>query len=449
MGCAVRCLALVLVIGLSGCQGGAQDAGAVPLDVVVATCASTSGEVQVRRVGQVAWEPAQTGTAFRRGDWLRTGKRSSARLEYLASGSLEVHEDATVVVDGGATASARPLISVMSGAVRGAVRGASESAGFPIEFQTASGARFSIAGAPAAGDLEFEVIGTPEGAQVAARRGVAKLSVGEQAAESAPGTWVEVSAREVRAVKAPPAPDSAEPSDDKRVFCGPNGETVLRWNAVSQAAAYRVQIARDLSFQRLEVSEALKGTSFRFRPPAPGVYAWRVAAQDSRGRYGEWAVARRLFCEDHEPIDGLVGPRDAAKFEVAQPRAQVVFSWQPQAGTGEYRLVIARSADLRRDAVVSRITGEPQAQVDLEPGEYFWGVYVDQEPVAPLFLSPRRLVVVEASRAAALAAHGPGSVAAPHPVQVAAPGDKGAGAQGSPKSSDELTVPSSISDWGN
>ena len=43
----------------------------------MATASETVGTIEVRRKGQVNWEPVVVGTTLRERDWVRTGPRSS------------------------------------------------------------------------------------------------------------------------------------------------------------------------------------------------------------------------------------------------------------------------------------------------------------------------------------------------------------------------------------
>src|SRR5204863_27464 len=107
-------------------------------------------------------------------------------------------------------------------------------------------------------------------------------------------------------------PVSAEPSIDARFLYKAGVIIRLGWKPVDGAAGYKVQIAHDLSFQSLASTAEVEGTAFAFTPPVAGMFAWRVAAKDAQGRFGEFGFARRIFCEAEQPKDLLVGPEDKA-----------------------------------------------------------------------------------------------------------------------------------------
>jgi hypothetical protein len=74
------------------------------------------------------------------------------------------------------------------------------------------------------------------------------------------------------------------------------------------------------------------------------------------------------------------------------PKLNFVWKSWPQAQT--YRLAVAKTADLRATDAVTRSTREPTLDVDdLEEGEYYWGVWAEDQGDQPLFLAPRKLVL--------------------------------------------------------
>ena len=117
----------------------------------------------------------------------------------------------------------------------------------------------------------------------------------------------------------------------------------LTWAGAKGAASYEVQVARDLSFQEIEITAETTGTAFNFAPQHGGVYAWRVASRDAGGRLGEYGFARRVFCEEQQPKDLLLAPADGFTLSISEPTAPVSFSWQSAAETLSYRLVISRT----------------------------------------------------------------------------------------------------------
>jgi len=380
-----------VVVLLLGCRSREPEPpGPLP---VVATCAEALGEVQVRRLGELYWEPVATGSTFHRGDWVRTGALASARLEFLAGGSLSLGEHSTVVVEPGNPADGGTevgLVAVRSGEVSGTV---DPGAGFPLAFETATGNRLRIDSEQASGRLTFLVVGTSEGTQVSVQEGVATLRLGEEPEVRIPaGQSAEVSSR-VQLVESLPLPLLTSPTQDAMDACGANESVELSWTSVSDATAFRIQIARDEGFRSLEASERLITNTYSFAPGRAGHFAWRVAAYDAHGRTSGFTQPRRLQCLDHALRDLLAAPESGRVVVTTAKQASVDFAWRPAAEGARYRLIVARSQSLTRHVVVERTVEFPEQAVTLPTGEYFWGVYLEGQVPIPLFLAPRPLTV--------------------------------------------------------
>jgi hypothetical protein len=198
-------------------------------------------------------------------------------------------------------------------------------------------------------------------------------------------------------------PQSVEPGIDARAHLVPGLTVRLAWRAVGGAAGYRVQVARDLSFQRVVRSAQVDGTELVFAPKEPGMYAWRVASVDGAQRQGEFGFARRLYCEEKPPVDLLVGPADGAVIRFTEALPQVTFTWTSSGDAQQYLVVLASGPDLLEDRVESAVVAGQRAQLRIpEAGEYWWGVYQGGEapdrPPQPLFARARRIYVVKAAK---------------------------------------------------
>jgi hypothetical protein len=375
------------------------------LAAIVASCANAVGEVQVRRAGQSDWEPVATGSVFRAGDVVRTGPGAFARLEFLAGGGLEVEENASLVVD---TAPAQPdagapagatesRVSVEAGVVRGFLPAAAEGdVPLGIVIKTSEGEETRIAARPGQKPVSFRLTKGTAGTEVAVTKGEARVRAkgGEKVLRS--GQAVDVAAGGMGEVtELLDFPASVDPGIDAR-FLYRKGQAIrLAWKPVDGATGYRVQIARDLAFQGLEQSQDVVATEAAFEPRQEGVFAWRVASRDARGRYGEYGFARRIYCEGEPPRDLLVGPIDGAVVKYAERPPPVAFTWQSAGDAGSYRLVVVRGRDLSAEPAVSRSTPEQRLEIEgLAAGEYVWGVYVDDRRTPePIFVRPRTLVI--------------------------------------------------------
>jgi hypothetical protein len=194
-------------------------------------------------------------------------------------------------------------------------------------------------------------------------------------------------------------PPSLEPGIDARFQFAPGLAVRLAWKAIEGAKGYRVQVARDLSFQHVEMVRAVEGLDLTFPPPAAGTYVWRVASRDVSGRYGEYGFARRLHCEEQTPRDLLVGPADGSLVKYSEENVRVSFSWESAGGVSRYWLVVASGPDLIEQRVSGVVVEGQRAALDLPgAGDYWWGVFVDGTDPKPIFVKPRRLIVKQVAK---------------------------------------------------
>jgi hypothetical protein len=389
---------------------GAADT-AQALATIVASCASSIGEVQVRRAGQGDWQPVATGSVFRSGDVVRTAGGAFARVEFLQGGGLEIGENATVVVD---LAAAKPAaaggapvqenrVSIEAGVVRAFLPAAAEGGeALGLVIRSAEGEETRLEAGPGEKPVTFRLTRAEGGTEVAVMKGELRLQ-GKGGDEKVVkgGQAVDVSAAGAGELSELLGfPPSVEPGVDARFRWSPDLAIRIAWKPVAGATGYRLQIARDLAFEALERGVDVEGTQATFTPRGEGVYAWRVSTRDAGGRFGEYGFARRIYCEKDQPRDLLVGPTDGAVVRFIDRPGPVAFTWQSAGDARNYRVVLAKGRDLLADPVVSRSTVEQRIEVsDLGPGEYLWGVYVDDRKVPePIFVRPRVLVVQKAAK---------------------------------------------------
>ncbi len=395
--------AVALCLLLAACAKPAPEEAAparAALRALLATCAAVSGTVEVQRGGEGAWVPVAVGAVFNAGDGVRAGALSSARLELVSGGRIELSAGATVRLSASGASSdggrARARIVVQEGVVRGALTAGA------VDVETGAGQGAALRNASDA-ELLFALVATPGGTRVAVTEGKGALSLDAAAAEVAlsDGEVASVGA-DGRAQVQPLVdfPVSTAPGVDARFACRPGQEIALAWQPQPAAHGYLLQVARDLSFQRLhdEASVASAGASLRVRDN--GLYVWRVASRDENGTPGEFGFARRIYCEAERPAELLLSPAPNATVTYSGAVGKVVFSWQSAGAVERYRLVVARSGDLLATPVTELKTREQRIEVaGLAEGTYLWGVYTDEPEPRPLFLAPRRLTVHRTSKA--------------------------------------------------
>ncbi len=277
------------------------------LAAIVATCSKCDGNVEVRRKGKPYWEPIAIGGLFRDGDWIRTSASGAARIRFVSGGHLDLDAATTLLVE--ATAAKNVAgetgvrVAVQSGGASGVLDSKSDS---PISIRTREG-EVRIGPARGTSTAEFRLKPGENGAvEVAVSKGqlVVRSDSEEHNVGSDPGDPTrpaEPKAKPKYRPRVAPVPvgfpTSTAPKIDARFSCTPALRVELEWSAMTGAKAYRVVIARDMSFSSIVASAESKQNHFTFAPSGSGTYVWRVAAKDGRGKFSEFGYARRIFCD--------------------------------------------------------------------------------------------------------------------------------------------------------
>lgn len=382
-----------------------------PRGPTVARAAITIGEVEVRRASSEQWLALTAGTELERGDLIRTGKGSFVSVKFKTGGGFELEENGLMIIrvaevpgaaDANAPATQQTVVALQSGVARG-VFAEDEALLAPLVIEEDDGTRVSLAPSSNREATSIRLSKTARGTEVAVSQGTAVLTTGGKRISLSRGQAADVrkAGGLSEVVELLDYPPSVAPGIDARFQFAAGLSIPVSWKPVSGAAGYRLQVAKDLGFQTIVTNVDLEATETQFRPIEAGTYAWRVAARDAQGRVGEFGFARRIFAERDAPVDLLVAPEDGASYAYdAQTPPPVLFAWQSAANATQYRLVIAKTADLLDGPVVDRALAEQRAEVaTLEPGEYWWGVYLAGGQAVPVFTSPRKLVVVKSSKA--------------------------------------------------
>jgi hypothetical protein len=399
--------ALAAAVALAACekapppQGTAQVAES--LAAIVATCAAVVGDVEVRRAGKETWSPVTTGAVLRDGDAIRTGPGAFARVAFVSGNGIELEEGATAVVDvtsrgaaaGGGGEEGTERVRLASGVARGFLADGASGAARALAIRTADGREARLSAAEGEQGVRFRLTATPAGTEIAVTAGAASVAGAEGAVSVAAGRAVDVGPAGVGApVELIGFPRSLRPGVDARFALSPGLAVDLAWEDLPGASGYRVQVAKDLSFREVVLARDLAGTELRFAPAGEGMHAWRVAARDATGRHGEYGFARRVYVDAAPPRDLLLAPEPDAVVRGGARARPLRFAWTDEPKGRRYRVVIASGPELTERAVRSEtVSGGTLELRDLEPGTYWWGVYVDDERRDPLFVAPRRLVL--------------------------------------------------------
>lgn len=162
-----------------------------------------------------------------------------------------------------------------------------------------------------------------------------------------------------------PAPDlSALPELNERLL--------VRFDvpAVSGAAAYRAQVARDRDFQQVAGEAVTPSGALRFADLEDRAWFLRVRAIDARGIEGKDAVfAFRLKARPEPPIQSAPAPRSKLR------ALGVAFAWTRNPDAATYDFQLARDDDFTKPVVERRALGDTSLALEgLAPGTYTWRV---------------------------------------------------------------------------
>ncbi len=411
-------LAAALLVALGACgREGAEPAAAPtasgPLAIpappaptaVLGKCGGVAGTVEVHRAGAPYWEPVADGTELRVDDWVRTQPGAAVELQFNNGAKLAVEESSVVIVELPAapspTEAPAPAVAVSQGVVRGvAGQGEGDAPAAPLLLR--SGARTQrVVAAKGQKRVDYRVRATDEGTEIAVTKGTGVVEQGEQKVELTQGraTVASAGAEALSApVEIPDFPVSVAPGIDARAVFPLDKPLFLTWKPVPGISAYRVQLARDLSFSVDVRTAEVTGTSYEVKPDAKGLCVWRVASKGQGGVLSEYGFARRIYFEEEKPQELLLTPEDGETYGYEKQPPTIVFQWQAAAGAVSYRVSVSRGADpLDRPVAVETTEAQRVELKKLTSGEYSWGVYV-RPGMKPIFLSPRKLVVKQMAK---------------------------------------------------
>lgn len=181
------------------------------------------------------------------------------------------------------------------------------------------------------------------------------------------------------------APVLTDPGDG--ALLSPN--ITLYWDAVVNAAQYKLQVATDSAFTDRVFSGKLTDTFKDFNDLAPGKYYWRVIAIEEGGLKGPWSVVRGFTVTMIFP-PVLISPDNEA--EVGP---DVTLSWNTVVGAVQYKLQVSKDAAFTKLIVNEKTTELSKDLTALAARNYYWRVKaIDAEGFKSPWSEVRNFTVV-------------------------------------------------------
>jgi hypothetical protein len=147
---------------------------------------------------------------------------------------------------------------------------------------------------------------------------------------------------------------------------------VLRWETISGASSYLLEIAEDRGFKRPVLKQSVNVNYFRWAIVARRDYFWRVRAVDAAGREGETSEPVRIGSEVAPPTLGA--PEAGRRIAWANEAPRIVLSWQPSPIIARYTLEVADDARFTSEVVNQSLTGTELVFEPRRVGDFYWRV---------------------------------------------------------------------------
>jgi hypothetical protein len=242
------------------------------------------GHVQVKKVSSVQWVDATLSTSLDKGDLVRTGSDSDARITFADGTFYTIKPDTLITVEENNTDSSRPTsvtVSIQTGAVDLAtpmLRSPDSKAAVKSEDATTqlhSNSRVGVKFDPE--KMESEVVVASGSAQV--QRGQERIDLGQFQKATIPKSGAILKST----VLAPP--DLVEPLNLAPIIAeNPRSATVhFEWKPVPDAVSYTLRVSRTAMFTSTVFDKKeIKGTSIDISGLDAGDYFWNVMATDAK-----------------------------------------------------------------------------------------------------------------------------------------------------------------------
>lgn len=335
-GSAAGLLAIAALLLSDGLREPRARPGAEP---PVARLARAEAGVLRRPPGTLVWDEARAGEPLAARDSIYVPPAASASVAFQGGARLEIEERSLVVIEPPELDPVAARVTLAKGSLTGSTPAGTVSVSTPGGLAVLEPGSEARVGARGASGPRVEVV-----------KGRARSDNGEVALAEA----------RIRL---------EEPARNQRLWLARfPGSVLLRWDG-SAADGLRLEVARDSGFA--DVLDHAPGApgSHTFRPPAPGLYFWRLVGRDGNPR----SESRRLLAVQDRP-PAPFSPM-AAEIVLAPPGVQVPFWWTAVDGVSHYRMEIAADASFAKIDFSADVEGPGLwAALDLPEGIYHWRV---------------------------------------------------------------------------
>ncbi len=270
-----------------------------PLTVIQtgARFASIEGNVQVKRSGTLEWIPASRAMVLRQNDLVRTASAGAAEIRFADGTLFNVRPDSLITVEESTqnpiSRQQRVALSIQSGEANFQTAARTIPGSTTISTPTVR----TTAERETAGNIQVAGNGAT-GLRIFRGAGEARTASGQRIAlASNEGLRVDAAGAAGPKTVLPSVPQLTAPSNQTEIAFPDlaQGITLLLWNRVPGAAAYRVLVDYSPSFARpLYDRQGQHATQMELRGLDAGSYYWKVAAVDTSGAEGGFSEMWRF-----------------------------------------------------------------------------------------------------------------------------------------------------------
>ena len=254
-----------------------------------ATFKSIEGSVQVKQSGKLEWKPATLASVLRQNDLVRTGSGASAEIHLADGGVINVRPDSLMTIlessQNPISRRQRTALSIQSGEANFQTA----SRGVPGSTTISTPTLRATAERDTAGNIQVAQ-GGATGLRIFRGQGAAETRAGQRIAlVSNEGVRVDATGSAGPKLALPTVPQLTAPSNGTDIAYPDlaQGITLVLWNAVPGASAYRVMVDFSPSFARpLFDRQTARSTQMELRALEAGEYYWKVAAVGTDGTEG-------------------------------------------------------------------------------------------------------------------------------------------------------------------